>query len=212
MCCGSWVLVAGSMWLQCIAIWENPDLSWESNIQPAAPVAKGKGFLDGGHAGGIHLCCSLKFQFLQVFCFVSFQFPPTLSLTVKEKTQDNLLGKSYLEVASESLNTWWAENHGGKIQVYYCIHYFTSVKVASSSLSEGRNWPALGSLSHIAFASRRRPMWNILLLSVFLLSVGGLLRAAAQLLRWEEGLGKDGCVAGSRVLEPQEGRSGKMQL
>lgn len=69
-----------------------------------------------------------------------------------------LLGKPYFEVASESLNTGRAENHAEKIPVYYCVHYFTGVKVATSSLSEGRDCPTLGSLSHVAFASGRRPM------------------------------------------------------
>lgn len=91
-----------------------------------------------GHAGGIPLCCSLSFSFSRYFVLFLASSPPTLALTDKEKTQDNLLGKSYLEVAWESLNTWCAENHAGKIQVYYCIHYFTSVKVATSSLSEER--------------------------------------------------------------------------
>lgn len=161
-----------------------------------------------GHAGEINLCCSLSFSFSSYFVLLLSGFSHSLALTKKEKTQDNLLGKSYLEVASESLSTWCAENQAGKIQVYY----LTSVKVATSSLSEGRNQPALGNLSYVAFSIGRRPVWNILLSSVFLLSVWGLLRASAQLLTWEEGLCKDGCVAGSRVLDPQEGCSRKMQL
>lgn len=122
-----------------------------------------------GHAGGIPLCCSLSFSFSSYLILFLSRSPLILALTDKEKTQYNLWSKSYLEVASESLNTRYAENHAGKIQVYYCIRYLTSVKVATSSLSEGRNQPALGSLSHVAFASGRRPMWNILLSSIFLL-------------------------------------------
>lgn len=165
LCCGCWVLVAVSLWLQCIAIWENPESSWESNKQPAAPVAKGKGLLDVcmlEEAGGINLCCFLRpLQFSKYFVFSWVNH--ILKWPQNPWTQDVL------------------KTMQKKIPVYYCIHYFTGVKVATSSLSEGRDCPTLGSLSHIAFASGRRPMWNILLSSVFPLNVWGLLRAAAHL-------------------------------
>ena len=168
MCHGCCFLVAVSMWLQYAIIWENPGLSWASNVQLVASVAKGKGLLEVRRleeAGGINNRCFLRpLQFASYF--VSFHFfPPSLALTDKEKTWDNLLDKSCLEVASAVLNTWCAENHAGKIQVYYSIRYFTSVKEAG--LSEGRDWPALGSLLRVAFASGRRLMWNMLLSSVF---------------------------------------------
>lgn len=72
-------------------------------------MAKGKGLLEVHgleEAGRIHHCCFLRpFQFASCFVLFHFIFPPSLALTDKEKTWDNLLDKSCLEVASEVLNT-----------------------------------------------------------------------------------------------------------
>lgn len=81
-------------------------------------MAKGKGLLDVcmlEEAGGINLCCFPRpFQFSKYFVLFLSSSPPPPALTGKEKTWDNLLGKPYFEVASESLNTGRAENHAEK--------------------------------------------------------------------------------------------------
>lgn len=77
------------------------------------------------------------------------------------------MGSSRLVEASEVLKVPGAGIRAGKIQVCYSIHYSASVKVAGSSLSEGRDELTLGSLPRVALAGGRSPMRNVLLSSVF---------------------------------------------
>lgn len=145
--------------------------------------------------------------------FYFFPVPhPTLALTGKEKTWDNLLGKPYFEVASESLNTGRAENHAEKNPSLLLHPLFYWCESGHLQPVRGEGLPHPWQPFTRSFRQWEKTYVKHTPVICFSSERLRLVESSSSFVTWEEGLSKDGCVAGSSVLEPQEGQSGKMQL